>query len=281
MAIRFACDACGRAYELPEAAIGRQAKCECGEMLVVPAKSTLVIPPPLPPATASKPSPAKKEERPPRTLHQAAEVARKKREAEELNEAKLAAMADESEKSKADRQAAPPEVPPNVPPLPPTFSVPTEQPSPGARGYQSNRGKSERGYRSLLLLLFDLKLKRYLTPYLLRLIWWATLLVAGLFLVSYMSSAILEKPFTSQIVGQSPNPFAGQLRGAKPVPDSSMSDLFFELLGRLLRFGIFAYFLTVAIISVRITLELCIVLFNIAETLEKIESQGKTDPPAI
>lgn len=50
MPILFACDHCQRAYELPDTAAGRQAKCECGEMLTVP--------PETPPQHAAPPAPS-------------------------------------------------------------------------------------------------------------------------------------------------------------------------------------------------------------------------------
>ncbi len=86
-------------------------------MLRVPPVSTLVIPPP------ATPKPEPREERPPRTLHQAAEQAKRKREKEAIDEAELAELAAASEPPTPEPATL--EVDP--PPLPPPPARPIEE----------------------------------------------------------------------------------------------------------------------------------------------------------
>lgn len=51
--IGFACAACGRAFSVPDSYAGRQARCGCGQMIVVPARSSGAA---QAPPTASPPS---------------------------------------------------------------------------------------------------------------------------------------------------------------------------------------------------------------------------------
>ncbi|TWT98131.1 hypothetical protein Pla108_22880 [Botrimarina colliarenosi] len=121
MPIPFKCDNCSRVYELPDAAAGKQAKCECGEMLTVP------TPPTQPPETAP-PKRDKPPEKPPRTLAKAVEQSQKKK-APDFDGAAFSALADERRRQRDE--PVPTEVPPlPPPPLPPRMAPPPADPTP-------------------------------------------------------------------------------------------------------------------------------------------------------
>ncbi|TWT92463.1 hypothetical protein Pla108_40890 [Botrimarina colliarenosi] len=105
MPIQFKCDNCSRLYQLPDSAAGKQAKCECGELLIVP------------PATGRKPAPP----RPPRTLNEAAAQAKRAREPTIDAAALEASIRDEAARIEAARRDIEPDIvaePTTPPPLP-------------------------------------------------------------------------------------------------------------------------------------------------------------------
>ena len=119
--------------------------------------------------------------------------------------------------------------------------------------------------------LFDLNLRRYVTPVLLRFYWWMTLCVASLMLLLFVFTQFTDGSFIGEVTGApawsdfSPDASRG---GSK---DSKFVEAVGTILGTITKWAVRFYVVAVMVLSIRVGLELTMVFFNIANSLTRVE----------
>jgi len=153
-------------------------------------------------------------------------------------------------------------------------------------GVASNLVRSRRPgglsiWRSVLWAI-DWKFERYLTPWLIRVLWVLVLIVAFLQFLRVTTNAVLlafDSTSAAEATKTAPWEFQGEGGSNRRGPRSTSSEPGFAFRATMGVFIVLTYVAqaAIAIVTLRIIFETLVVLFNMAKTLKTIE--GKLDTP--
>jgi predicted Zn finger-like uncharacterized protein len=236
---QIACPICSTKYPFDAALAGKKVKCaNCGHMFYQPAKATIE---PAAPTTVALPN------------------------------------------SSATPAVAPPFMsgpPPYV--APPSIEIAATSPiaappiaapivEPAAEPAKANRPNGPTGFFDFLRQLFDFRVEKYLTLYIVRLYWFLALVAVGLYLGGVILSLVLEGPQTAFRPPTSEDSLL-ELLGQSRQSTSEYAGIL-NAYDRFKWFSLKVIFGISSVLMVRVWCEVLVVAFNIANSLRSIEQK--------
>jgi len=157
------------------------------------------------------------------------------------------------------RASAPPPPPPPPPPQP-VVSV-----------YQSSVTRSFRPAKSILDV-FDFRFESFVTPIIIRTTWVLALVAAFIFAAAVLFFLLVPLPST-------PPPAPQETFGSRPQFETKtvieVPEFMSEIIPKLVTIGLLTLWLVLSLLWLRVGLEMTIVVFNIATSLQSIDKKTK------